>query len=313
MTEKIEKLINSFWYELLVDIQWRLFQKYIVARFYLTHGIPYLAAKFFGVHDVLEFGPFFPNSEAPLALHVLTCSDHFLLCLWALASWYGIGKRQDRLCIHEDGTLLREQCEIFSRMFPGCTIVRKTDADEVAARNLHDFPNTVLFRNTHGTAMKLLDFAFFSGDEDYLLMDSDVLTLGSMEGLDTHLSAPRNLFMRDFQYAFKLDKARFEQFSRGSAYLPVNTGFGRVKRGTLDLERVEFILKTAPEIWGSPWTEQTLYALLSDTCGVSLLGPEFVVCRGFAVAGIKLKHYVGITRRLAYVEGMPLIRSILRP
>jgi hypothetical protein len=117
--------------------------------------------------------------------------------------------------------------------------------------------------------------------------------------------------MRDFQHALKLDRSRFEEFSCGSVYLPVNTGFGRVKRGTLDLDRVEFILKTAPEILGSPWTEQTLYALLSAPCGVTLLGPQFVVCRGFGLNGTKLKHYVGITRRLAYVEGIPTIQAAL--
>jgi hypothetical protein len=117
--------------------------------------------------------------------------------------------------------------------------------------------------------------------------------------------------MRDFQYALKLDRSRFEEFSCGSVYLPVNTGFGRVKHGTLDLDRVEFILKTAPEILGSAWAEQTLYALLSVKLGITLLGPEFNVSRGFGLQGIKLKHYAGLAKRLVYVEGLPVARAVL--
>ena len=132
-----------------------------------------------------------------------------------------------------------------------------------------------------------------------------------MEGIEAYFASATNVFMRDFQYALKLDRARFEEFSCASVYLPVNTGFGRVRRGTLDLDRVEFILKTAPEILESAWAEQTLYALLSANYGVTLLGPEFDVSKGFGLQGIKLKHYAGLAKRLLYVEGLPAVREAL--
>jgi hypothetical protein len=293
-------------------LQWKAFVAYLVARFYATHGIEYLSAKLFGVREVLRFGPFFLDRNAPLELHILTCRKDALLCLWALASWYGIGERQDRLCIHEDGSFLADDCDIFQRMFPGCRIVTRREADDIAAQNLSRFPRTRALRKVRTTAMKLLDFAFFSSNEDFLLMDSDVLTFGSMEGLDCCLRAVSNVFMKDNQYALALDRPTFDRLGCGPVYVPANSGLGRVKYGTLDIDRVEFILKEAPEILESLWTEQTLYALLSVRFGITLFGPEFNVSRGFGLEGIRFKHYAGITKRLAYVEGLPLTASALR-
>ena len=299
----------AFWPKLMDSLHWRIFVGSLIARFYATHGIQYLGARFFGVREVLKFRPFALDGKAPYEMHLLTCRKDVLLSVWALASWYGIGGRQDRLCIHEDGGLLPEHAVIFRRMFPGCRIISKSEADEIADERLKRYPRVKAYRKMYKAAMKLLDFAFFSGDEDFLLMDSDVLTLGSMEGIGAYFSGTTNVFMRDFQYALKLNRARFEELSCASVYLPVNTGFGRVRRGTLDLDRVEFILKTAPEILGSSWAEQTLYALLSVKFGVTLLGSEFNVSRGFGLYGLKLKHYAGLAKRLLYVEGLPVVRS----
>ena len=143
-------------------------------------------------------------------------------------------------------------------------------------------------------------------------MDSDVLTLGSMESFGAQLMSDTNVFLTDNQYALALEKAKFEQLGCASMYVPANSGLGRVKRGTLDIDRVEFILKHAPEILESLWTEQTLYALLSVRVGITLLGPEFNVCRGLGLQGIRFKHYAGITKRLAYVEGLPVAAAALR-
>ena len=303
--------LQSIGYELLDSLKWKTFVSSLIARFYATHGFHYVQEKFFGVRAVLRLEPFALMRDAPLEIHILTCSKDTLLSLWALASWYEIGGRHDRLCIHEDGSLAPEDKKIFFRMFPGCRVITKSEADEAAAEQLRRYPHVRAYREMYKAAMKLLDFAFFSRDEDFLLMDSDVLTLRSVEGIDTYFSSPNNIFMRDFQYALKLDRARFEEFSCAPVYLPVNTGFGRVRRGTLDLDRVEFILRTAPEILGSAWAEQTLYALLSAKFGVTLLGPEFNVSKGFGVQGIKLKHYAGLAKRLLYVEGLPAVRGAL--
>jgi hypothetical protein len=300
------------WYKRLDMLQWRAFVAFLVARFYATHGIEYLNAKFFGVREVLKFGPFVLNRNAPLELHILTSHGDVMLCLWALASWYGIGRRQDRLCIHEDGSFTTEDHEVFHRMFPGCRIVERRQADETAGRILKNLPRTRTLRRIRRTAMKLLDFAFFSGGEDFLLLDSDVLTLGSLEGLDAYLKTGCNVFMTDNQYALAIERSRFEELQCASMYVPANSGLGRVKRGTLDIDRVEFILDKAPEILESLWTEQTLYALLSARFGIALLGPEFNVSRGFGLQGIRLKHYAGITKRLAYVEALPVAASALR-
>jgi hypothetical protein len=300
---------STVWNDLPYAAHWNFFKNYLLMRFYATCGIKYLTTKLFRTREVLKFGPFSLDDKAPFELHILTSKSDVQLCLWALASWYGLGKRSDRLCIHEDGSISPQDCHVFRRMFPGCRIVTKSEADEVAAQKLNSHPRVKSYRDKFNAAMKLLDFAFFSSTKDFLLMDSDVLTLGSVEGIDGCLAGARNVFMTDIQYALTLSRSRFEELGCGQVFLPVNTGFGKVLGGTLDLDRVDFILERAPEILVSAQAEQTLYALLSAPFGVKLLGPEFNICCGFGVKNTTMKHYVTSTRRLAYVEGIPTVQA----
>jgi len=160
--------------------------------------------------------------------------------------------------------------------------------------------------------MKLLDVSFLSECSELLLLDSDVFVFESLDMLDAYFDTSSNVFLRDYQYAFALGAPAFKRFSAAATFLPINTGLGLVKASTLDLDRVEFVLKHAPEILKMPqWSEQTLYALLSSSVGINLLGPSFVVAQGPGAEGLTLKHYVGGVRELAFTEGLPIIRAKL--
>ncbi len=95
-------------------------------------------------------------------LHIVTSSDEFVLSLWALASWYLVSGRHDRLCIHDDGTLLDFHCSIFRRLFTGSRSIRRSLADSQLIEVLNGQPLTIAFRVGCLPALKLLDFPALS-------------------------------------------------------------------------------------------------------------------------------------------------------
>src|SRR6266849_1835838 len=137
-----------------------------------------------------NFGQFLPDPKSRLEIHMLTCRNHVTLALWALASWYGIGRRRDRLCIHDDGTLSQGDYRLFTAMFPGCRVVSKKEADEVAAARLHNFPRVRAFRNFTNLSMKLLDVAFLGSAQEFVrvcilcgFLESDEFGLSGSQAL----------------------------------------------------------------------------------------------------------------------------------
>ncbi|HEY0758736.1 MAG TPA: hypothetical protein VGD59_05725 [Acidisarcina sp.] len=233
--------------------------------------------------------------------------------MWAIYSWFALGKRHDALCIHDDGTLSELDCSTLCYLFPGSRLITKREADDVASVHLTSFPHILSLRKDNKLAMKLIDVRLFATTSRVVLLDSDAFTFGDMGDLENLCVGNSNAFMADCQFAFSLTKEGFAKLNALTSYIPINSGFGYIHKDSINLPAIESILEVAPEIRTQDyWTEQTLYALLSSDYGIKLLGPEFRVARGAGLDGIRLKHYVSMTRGFAYVEGIPRLNTLIR-
>ena len=81
----------------------------------------------------------------------------------------------------------------------------------------------------------------------------------------------------------------------------------------MDLEFIERFVQL-PEVWDKRmWAEQTLWALLAVRRGLDALGPAYHVAlpeeRG--IDQLVMKHYVGRSHRLFFVEAVPHLRKRL--
>lgn len=234
------------------------------------------------------------------------------MATWALLSWFGIGNRDDALCIHDDGSLQVSDKERFQTMLPGCRIISRQEADAKALEVLYKFPSLQTFRQENNLALKAFDFFWYARSEKIILLDSDVLTFDRITCLDECLAWSWNLFLKDYQYAFNINKAGFRMFSAAASYKPINTGFGVVSQETLNLDVANTFIETMDRNFCPFWAEQTLYAIMSAPFGVELLDDSFVVAKEPGLTGITMKHYVWKNRDLARLEGVPIIAMRLR-
>jgi hypothetical protein len=263
------------------------------------------------MNDPAAFTSHSRQSGIPLEIHMLTSCKDAELAAWALLSWYAIGKRNDALCIHDDGSLRPSDEARFHRMLPSCRIIRRSHADTVANKLLRPFPALQEFRKSNNLALKVLDFFFFARTRKFILLDSDVFTFDRLDFMDDCAYWPWNSFLRDYHCAFNLERHWFERFNAISTYRPINSGFGVVDIDTLDLGLANDVIHQTNYEFRPYWAEQTLFAILSSPFGVQLFDRSCVVAQGPGLTGIRVKHYVWKTRHFARSEAIPFIQQTL--
>src|SRR5882672_12887588 len=80
--------------------------------------------------QILSTPPVRGNTDRACEVHVLTCANDWLNTIWALKSLYHFSRRRYALCIHEDGSLGREELRALAEHFPEARIVDRPTADQ---------------------------------------------------------------------------------------------------------------------------------------------------------------------------------------
>jgi hypothetical protein len=241
-------------------------------------------------------------------MHMLTCRRDAQEAIWSLASWWAVTQGQGSVTVHDDGSLTEDDIGRFERLFPGLQVIRRPDADKAMASLLADYPLCAAYRASHPLALKLLDCPLLEPSASLFLLDSDVLFFGPVDEAVTQAqrgcAQGSNLFMDDYQPSYSLSLPVMSTILNGSFTARINTGFAVIQCETIDLARIESILREWPEVaWNLAWAEQTLYALLSGA-KVGLFDASCSVAQGKGLSGLVAKHYVGPVRGLFYVEGV---------
>ena len=169
----------------------------------------YVPREIYTMDEPLMCGPQPVNPASETELHVLTSNVDARLARWALMSWYRLNGRNDRLVIHDDGSLSEVEAARFAAMFPGCEIIFRKDADEAIECWLAAFPSLILSRRQNPLMIKVLDFLFFARCSRFIVMDSDVLSFQPLPSLGKYLRCRENVFMRDYQLAFNVKQEVF--------------------------------------------------------------------------------------------------------
>lgn len=264
---------------------------------------------------ILASSPVGPLSDDSVELHVLTSTADWINLAWALKSFYLASGKHYRAVIHDDGTLGSDACGDLMRLFPGCRIIGRKEADAWAEHALARYPRSLEFRRTNHLAPKVFDFAGMATSNSILVFDSDLLFFGEPVALIRQLEARealRNAWNRDATDCYTISPAAAKQLFGIDLHPRVNSGLGVVHRGSIRVEWIEEFLG-APGVVGHFWRiEQTLYALCSSRFGVDLLPAEYDVHLGARTIG-PVRHYVGAIRHQMYQEGMTrLAKTVLR-
>jgi hypothetical protein len=255
-------------------------------------------------------------AAGPVAVHVLTRGEDWLLAGWMLASWFVATGRKWEVIVHDDGTLPAGAGSALSSMFPAVTMIGKTEAEERMAPYLAGFPLIRAYRERHALARKLFDAAIVAGGSHYLALDSDILFFSRPEALLRAVDGPGRhcWFNRDVAEGSLVSSDEAGSILGVRLWERVNSGLALVWPGAIEFDFCERVLRETGILSGHPWRiEQTLYALCASRNGEGgLLGPEYEISLGSdAAPGSVCRHYVGAVRDRFYAEGIARLRRRL--
>jgi hypothetical protein len=249
-----------------------------------------------------------PTARAgDIEVRVLTWRRDWLNMLWALKSFYFHSQVRYPLFIH-DGGLEPAQMEQLQQHFPQATLIpaRQADGEVNAILTQRGWHRAAEYRRRNQSTRKLFDFFLLSSAHVQINIDSDIVFFQRPDELLGPVQAGEpSRYNRDeaFWYSMTLDELEQSFGIRPPDRL--NSGLCRVRRETIDIDRVNGWLHNEV-LFANEWvTEQTLHALLAAVHGVQLLDERYQVSTdaGF-VPGCIAKHYPGFYRPLLYQEGM---------
>ena len=257
---------------------------------------------------ILLTPPVHNTTDKRCEIHVLTSSQDWLNLIWTLKSFYAAAGRHYTLCIHEDGSLARDEMQTLRTHFPDARIISKSEADVQVLPSLESFPRCLEFRKTNHLSPKVFDFPHYLESERMLILDSDVLFFKEPTGLLHRIEDPNyhyNVVNRDLGSAYTVDPKAVKTHTGIDLVEHFNSGLGFIHKDSLTADWIEEFLGLPGISAGHFWRiEQTLCALCSSRFGVELLPPSYDIRVNGGINDSPSRHYVGEIRHLFYREGI---------
>jgi hypothetical protein len=262
---------------------------------------------------ILHTSPVENTYDRTCELHVLTSWQDWLNLIWTLKSFYMASRRNYALCIHEDGSLSRQQLETLREHFPAARVISRVEANDTVLSTLAAFPRCRAFRESNHLSPKLFDFRHYLQSERMLLLDSDVLFFREPAELLRRIEDKNycwNTVNRDIASAYTVDGKTVKAQSEVDLIEGFNSGLGLIHKDALRLEWMEEFLGLPGILDGHFWRiEQTLQALCSSRFGVELLPSEYDIRLQSRINRVACRHYVGAIRHLFYKEGISRLQK----
>ncbi|HYM01269.1 MAG TPA: hypothetical protein VEZ90_20080 [Blastocatellia bacterium] len=257
---------------------------------------------------ILQSRPIPRTTDSRCEIHVMTSESDWLNLVWALKSFYFFSRKQYKLCIHDDGSLLPEHRTAIETHFPAARLIDRQAADRYLGTLLKHYPRSLEFRRTNLLAPKVFDFVSYLEADRMLLFDSDLLFFKEPVALLSRVEDPeykRNTFNGDCGHGYTVQPKSVAGLI-GHPLLPrINSGLGLVHKESIRFDWTEEFLALPEILDGHFWRiEQTLIALCSSRFGAELLPEEYTLHLGKGIGDRPFRHYVGRIRHLMYLEGM---------
>jgi hypothetical protein len=263
--------------------------------------------------------PPLPTGEVEPGLHMLLHKARFLEGAWALYAFRYYARVPLQVTVHSDGSLDAECTAFLSRILPGIQIIPRDRADETVNGELgkRGLASSLELRRRFVLGLKLFDPYILGRTENYIVLDSDILTFstpvelmtrdfGAQNGTAPHLYGPDN---NDLRYTH--DRGTLIGVLGKNIAYRLNSGLLKIQRSAICLSRLEETLQKLDLLSAghiSHYAEQTLFACeLSHHGALALDIDRYTICGEPHNGAIVTGHYCGgsFCRTRFYLEAIP--------
>lgn len=268
--------------------------------------------------SVLTLPPSPPvDADLPFTVHMLVCRRDATMAICTAKVANLAFDMALPWVFHDDGSLSEGDEKAFRMSLPGCTVVRRSEADRVANEKLAAYPEILKYREHQVMALKLVDVKLWSRGGRLAYIDSDILFFRKPDFLLEALSGERrkNFFNRDISDSYV---RAAEDIGREVGVRPLdrlNAGLWVMHDRALDLDTIEQWLQH-PAFRENVYDytlDQTFISMLANSSpsGVEHLPPAYDVAYRKDVTTSPNKHYVGAIRHGYELEGLRYLLSDL--
>lgn len=277
-------------------------------------------------HLIASALPIACGGPSALAVHMLLHEKRMYEGMWGLYSLAHFAETPLQFVIHDDGTLQEFGRRQLQALFPGCNVISRDEADRKTLAHLQQrgLQRCLELRRQFIFALKLFDPILFARNEQFILLDSDVLFFSHPRELVNDVGSAaagaqscRAVFSVDNGYRYPLSREDWQKVSGVPCNFNVNPGVLRVCRAMVDFERIETYLQH-PSFFDADgranfYTELTLWAMELLRNGAEPLPDSYAICPVLDYPNVVSGHYCGgaYGRNLYYTQGLPrLARSL---
>jgi hypothetical protein len=280
---------------------WTLLQRYLVA------------------HRILHLPPVEFARASDFCVQMRICERDAILAHWTLRSLHHHLREPVMVMVHHNDECSKSTLISLREKFRHIQLVSRTEALAELAPKLRPFPILQHWRNTNYGAIKVLDFYLIGRGKYSVFLDADILFF--KEPSEVFERSDEHLWMKDCWYWLALEPNESQSEFGGNALQTINTGLGRVTRGSMNLKLLQDVYEYLhrPKI-SARWQakgivdadDMTYNAVLSASAGgCRLLADTYPVATEPGLHGLVAKHYTSPVRYWMYEEGLPRVAKQL--
>jgi hypothetical protein len=116
------------------------------------------------------------NPASQTELHTLTCHNHLFMYITGVKSLLRFVS-DIAIVVHDDGSLTTKDIAAMKHHIEGIEVIRRCDADRIAAGIFARFPKTTAYRAEIANSLELTDHALLAGTTRLIITNSDTLFL----------------------------------------------------------------------------------------------------------------------------------------
>lgn len=252
-------------------------------------------------------------------VHLLLEHKRILEGCWGLYSLLYFSPQPLTPVIHSDGTLNDSDTNLLKKLFPGCRVVPREEADRAVNKYLDSnaLSRCRKLRDTLIFGLKLFDPILLSNADRFIVLDSDVLFFSPPLELLESLSLdqpPR--YSPDNNRSTLFDTRESKELTGIACLEDFNPGVFTVSRSDFDFQRIEKHLASS-RFWniegsGHYFAELTAWSIEMSFARAKALPSAYAICASPPAKYIS-GHYCGSPYWKAqyYTTALPYLESVL--